>query len=109
MLICRNAEGVHGKKKVGNPCIIATHYNPATQSKTPINKCNTAVYIKYLQATPPKMDYDPTRVATTSLKTTGINEGRCPDYYCFKLNQPSILVKQTCSTDTSDYCISGVL
>ena len=23
MLICRNAEGVHGKKKVGNPCCSA--------------------------------------------------------------------------------------
>jgi len=24
MLICRNAEGVHGKKKVGNPCSTAS-------------------------------------------------------------------------------------
>jgi len=24
MLICRNAEGVHGQSKVGNPCVRST-------------------------------------------------------------------------------------
>ena len=28
MLICRNAEGVHGKKKVGNPCSTACQAKP---------------------------------------------------------------------------------
>jgi len=26
MLICRNAEGVHSQRKVGNPCFISTFF-----------------------------------------------------------------------------------
>ena len=30
MLICRNAEGVHGKKKVGNPCKVEQRIDSRT-------------------------------------------------------------------------------
>jgi len=36
MLICRNAEGVHSQRKVGNPCFIST-FLPAHNLWRPVN------------------------------------------------------------------------
>ena len=56
MLICRNAEGVHGKKKVGNPCFKACGpINEQADSRWPTavqlqcDNCYTSTEQKYKQ------------------------------------------------------------
>jgi len=43
MLICRNAEGIHGKKKVGNPCSMVSNAFDKSQTKAQVVRPSLAL------------------------------------------------------------------
>ena len=49
MLVCRNAEGIHGQEKVGNPCLIKTKIFVTVVSSASFIMYTCCVYIVFLK------------------------------------------------------------